>query len=228
MRIAVVGATGMIGSAITREAVSRGHEVTAVSRSVTSADVPAGAAIAQGDALDADSIGRAVAGHDVVIAAPSARLAPLSEDDHFTGPDENEDWSLILRMAQTLLEALPKVGVPRLIWFGGAGSLEVSPGVRVMDAPGYGEWPEVDAHVDALKLIRASDSPLAWSVFCAPETFDFGERSDGRLMAQAGDKVARNSAGESRGKVGDAAAAVVDEAESRRFDRRRFTITVEP
>ena len=111
MKIAVFGATGMIGSRIVREALSRGHHVTGWSRS--GGDVPQGAHAATGDLADPATVDAAAAGHDVLVSA--------------TGPDRSggphEPW---LEAVQTLVD---QAGGARVLFVGGAGAL-VGPGAQ--------------------------------------------------------------------------------------------------
>ena len=124
MQIALFGAGGMIGSRIAKEALDRGHSVTAVSRD------PAKLKRAHpefhkalGDVLDPASITAAVLGHDAVISA--------------FGPGQHGDAQDVVRAARALVAGVKPAGVRRLLVIGGAGGLEVRPGLQLVDTPEF-------------------------------------------------------------------------------------------
>src|SRR6185312_8807520 len=117
MKIALFGASGTIGQRIAREALNRGHEVTAVVRDP--ARMPfadAHLTVTKGDVLDPASVARVVAGQDAVVSA----VAPT--------PGHPQ---MLAEAARSLLAGLPRAGVHRLLVLGGAGSLEVAPGLQL-------------------------------------------------------------------------------------------------
>ena len=121
MKIAVIGASGWLGGAVAREAVARGHEVTAIGRDETKLRAVGAARVAIADVGDPESLQRAIAGSDAVVLAITDR--------------STADRSIIPRTTRTLLDVLPAAGVGRLAVIGGGGSLEVAPGVRAIDSP---------------------------------------------------------------------------------------------
>src|SRR6478609_2546361 len=131
MKIAVIGASGWLGGAVAREAVARGHEVTAIGRDEAKLRAVDGARVAIADVGDPESLRRAVAGSDAVVSAITDR--------------STADRSIIPRTARTLLDVLPAAGVGRLAVIGGGGSLEVAPGVRAIDEPGFPEQYRAEA-----------------------------------------------------------------------------------
>src|ERR1700744_2126970 len=123
LKIALFGATGMIGSRIAAEAARRGHQVTALARNP--ARVPTDVAnlkATKADLLDAASVGAAVRGHDVVASA----YAPP--------PD---DLAALDKATRALVEGVRAAGLKRLVVVGGAGSLEVAPGKQLVDTEGF-------------------------------------------------------------------------------------------
>ncbi len=122
MRIAVVGASGWLGGTIAREALSRGHQVTAIGRDPERLAAVEGAQVATADATDVEAIADAVTGHDVVVSSVTDRSGP--------------DRSIIPRVAEVMIEAVPRAGVPRLAVMGGGGSLLKPDGSRYIDEPG--------------------------------------------------------------------------------------------
>jgi uncharacterized protein len=211
MRIAVIGASGWLGGTIAAEALRRGHEVTAISRHIDAAGGPAGAHPAIADVTDHSSLVRAIAGHDAVVSAVTDRTT--------------DDRSLIPNAARALLRAVPEAGVPRLLVMGGGGSLEVEPGVRAVDQPGFPAryLNEALAQDEALRILETEGGGVDWT-YLSPPPHDLvpGERT-GLYRAQAGNEPVTDEQGESRITSGDLASALVDELEEPRFSRRRFT-----
>lgn len=149
MRIALVGATGMVGSRIAAEATRRGHHVTPLGR-------------AQVDVLDAAQVARAAAGHDALVSA--------------YGPPADAP-RLLVDATRALIEATRRARIPRLLTVGGAGSLLLPDGrVNVDTWPADNPWrANALAHRDALELLRASD--VAWTVATAAGAMEPGART---------------------------------------------------
>ena len=144
MKVALYGATGKSGSRILKELIARGHEVFAIARNpshVSEGGIP----VRQDDLSDPQKIAAAVAGADAVVSA----YAPPQND-----PDA------IVGVTQRQVEALARPAKTRLIVVGGAGGLNVAPGVSLVDS-GYlpeAYLPIAKAHVKALDVLRASDT----------------------------------------------------------------------
>jgi putative NADH-flavin reductase len=200
VRIAVFGATGLVGSRIVTEAVSRGHDVTGISR--RGGEVP-GAAARAGDLGDAETVREVASTHDVVVLAtvPSR-----------TGGDHGE-WLDAVRTA------LANVGSTRVVMVGGAGSLELPDGTRLVDAPGFPEEyrPEGQTMAAALDLARSAPESVDWTFLCPAPVIMPGERTGAYqvgLDAPAGDDISAE----------DFAVALVDELERPAHRRLRFTV----
>lgn len=166
MKIAVFGATGMVGSRIAGEAESRGHEVTALSRS-TGADM-----------ADAATVREAAASHDVVVSA--------------TGPsrtgESHEPW---LASVSTLIQ---NAGDARVLFVGGAGSLLTPDGTRLLDSEGFPEEYKAEASsgAAALELFRAAPDAVDWTFVSPSPVIAPGERTGSYATAldtPAGDFV---------------------------------------
>ncbi len=127
MRVVLYGATGTIGSRILKELLSRGHVVTAVARDPSKLGPQNNLTIEKGDMLDADSIAKLVKGADVVVSSYGPPSGPQ-------GPDPSKANQLS-EAARALIAGVRRAGAPRIIMVGGAGSLEVSPGLQIVDAP---------------------------------------------------------------------------------------------
>ena len=205
MKIALFGSSGTIGQRILKEALSRRHQVTVVARNTSRTDgIPA----VKGDVLDGSSVAEAVKGSDVVISA--------------VGPRPGEDPKMVPQAATALIEGVKQAGVPRLLIVGGAGSLEVEPGVQLVDTPQFPrEWKGIAvAHRDALEIYRQSD--IDWTYFSPAIFIEPGERT-GKYRV-GGDEVLIDSTGQSRISAEDYALAMLDEVEKPKLHRRRVTI----
>jgi len=207
MNVVLYAATGMIGSRILKELISRGHNVIAVVRDPSR--VPAHPAVAaiKGDIFDADDIAAKTLGADAVISA--------------YGPGAG-DVNDLLKATRDLIAGLHKADSRRLIFVGGAGSLSVSPGVDLIDS---GRLPKAYmaigiAHRDALKML--SDSDLAWTYFSPAGFIQPGQRT-GKFRL-GGTSLITDEKGNSSISAEDYAIALVDELENPKHVRQQFTI----
>lgn len=201
MTIALIGATGFIGSRILAELVSRGHAVTAIVRNPEKVPTLPGVTAVKGDIFDQAGLAALLAGHEAVISSV-----------HYLASD-----------AEALLGAVKQSGVKRYLVVGGAGSLEVAPDVKLFDTP---EFPAIyldearkgGAYLDLLKQEKALDwTFLSPSAIIAP-----GERT-GKFRLGL-DQLLVDGKGESRISAEDYAIALVDELEKPAHSRRRFTV----
>lgn len=209
-RIRVIGGSGYAGEAIVREAASRGHQVTAVSRTLPTERVD-GVVYLNVDVLEAetdDLIGPA----DVVISALSPR-----------GALEGNIEGVMHTLANEANTAGARLGV-----IGGAGSLRVSPdGPRLMDTD---DFPAAFAEESAamgrvLEDLRTSPETLDW--FLVSPAAGFGAYAPGEHTGQfrvGGDVLLTDEEGRSELSSQDLAHAVVDEIERPRHRRQRFTV----
>lgn len=197
MKIVVFGAGGKLGPVVVEEAERRGHDVTPVTH-------------ADADVRDTDAIARVAAGHDVAIST--------------IGPGSHGDFRVVVDAVEPFLTGLARAGVPRLIVVGGAASLEVAPGVRLLDTPDFPEeWkPAAQAAADALaRYHTARDGHVDW-VFVSPAAIlEPGERTG--CYRTGGEQLLVDERGTSRITYPDFAIALVDEAERPRHHRERFT-----
>jgi uncharacterized protein len=211
MKIALIGGTGFVGSAVLEELLRRGHTVTALARTPGKFTARPGLTVVAADALDAGQVARAVEGHEAVISA---------YNPGWTDPNLN---AMFLQGSKAIIEGVKRSGVRRLLVVGGAGSLYVAPGVQLVDTPGFpAEWKQgALAARDALTLIRA-ETNLEWTFLSPPVFLEPGERKGGFRIGgdevlMAGDKPASIH-------VADLAVAIVDEIETPRHVRARFTV----
>lgn len=199
MKVAVIGASGRAGSEITRELAARGHDVIAIARKPEAIPQLPGVTPRAGDAASPEALADLIRGSDAVISAL-----------HFDVP------------ADTLLSALKLAGVPRLLVTGGAASLEVAPGVRVIDDPAFPEeWKGMAlggiAFLDALR----SETKTDWTYFSPAALLFEGPRLG--TYRSGTDQLVTDADGESKISFADYAIAMVDELEQHRHSRARFT-----
>lgn len=198
--IVVLGVTGRAGSRITAELLQRGHTVTGIARKVDHVQPQPGLTLVAADATHAATLAPLLKGHDAVVS--STRFA-----DGITAP--------------TLLAAAREAGVPRVLVVGGAGSLEVAPGVALIDTPEFPAAYKAEAgagrvFLEALREERAID----WSFLSPAALFEPGERTGHFRLG--GDQFMADAQGHSRISMEDYAIALVDEIEKPRHSRQRF------
>ncbi|HEX4283555.1 MAG TPA: NAD(P)-dependent oxidoreductase [Terracidiphilus sp.] len=206
MKVVLFGASGMIGSRILQELLQRGHSVVAVVRHPEK--IAAGkATVVKGDVMDQASVTSAAQGTDAAISA-------------YSPPQDNPQ--LVVAAAHALLAGLTSAGVKRVLVVGGAGSLEVAPGVQLVDTPTFpAAWKAIAlAHRDVLPVLKASDRD--WSYFSPAAFIQPGERT-GKFTV-GGTKLVTDAKGESRISAEDYAIAAVDEIESSKHLRQQFTV----
>lgn len=199
MRIAVLGASGRAGAEITRELAARGHEVIAIARRPEAVPQLQGVTPQAGDAASPAALAALIRGADAVISAL-----------HFDVP------------AATLLAALRDAGVPRLLVTGGAAGLEVAPGKRVIDDPGFPEeWKGAALGGIAFHDALRAETAIDWTFFSPAALLFEGPRLG--LYRGGTDQLVTDANGESRISFADYAIAMVDELEQHRHSRARFT-----
>lgn len=211
MKVALFGATGHVGHAILDEALSRGFDVTAIVRDPSRfTDWNDRVTVVTGDIAQPESWLDAVRGADALIVAISARR------------DGSND--AVPGLAATVLDYLPKAGVKRVAWVGGAGSLETSPGVRVLDDPHFPEaWKaEAEGQAKALEVFRRSKSDIDWTYVSPAALLQDGPRTGNYRIG--GDQLLVDAHGKSHISIADFAAALIDRLQ--KDDARRQRITV--
>lgn len=208
MKLIVFGGSGALGSRLIDEALRRGHEVTGVARDPSGiADHDAAVTALAADATQPDSVAAVAEGHDVALSAVTQHQNP----------------QVLSEVARALLDGLSRAGVTRLVVAGGAGSLKVPSGQRLMDTPDFhAEWkPEAHAAADALAVYQASTGDVDWSFVSPGALLEPGERTGSYRVG--GDELLTDADGRSRITMEDFAIAMLDEAETPKHSRRRFT-----
>ena len=202
MKIALIGATGQVGSRILGEALERSHQVTAIARNPASLAPRAGLkALALDVSEENDRLAAALAGHDVAIIS-----VKYSQVD-----------------AAPILEAVKRAGVPRVLVVGGAGSLQVASGVDLVDTPSFpaAYKGEALAARDFLRLLR-QETAIDWTLVSPSALLQPGQRT-GQFRI-GGDQLLVDAKGASHISIEDLALALVDDLESPRHSRQRFTV----
>ena len=201
MKIAVIGASGNAGSRITTELARRGHGVTAIVRNPEKVAPQAGVTPAKGDVMDQTGLARLLAGHDAAISSV-----------HFLASDPVK-----------LIGAAKESKVGRYLVVGGAGSLEVAPGVRLVTTPGFPVAYKAEAEAGAafLDLLRA-EKELNWTFLSPSALFVAGERT-GKFRLGT-DQLLTAADGKSSISFEDFAVALADEIERPAHIRQRFTV----
>jgi putative NADH-flavin reductase len=200
-KIAIIGATGRAGSQLLEEALRRGHSVTAIARDTSKIGQRNGVVSENVDALDAAALQAAIAGHDVVISAAHFSTLPAS----------------------AVIGPVKKAGVERLLVVGGAGSLLLPDGTRVIDSKGFPEEYKAEAGAGAefLENLR-QEQDLDWTFLSPSAEFVEGERT-GELRVGKDDLLV-SSEGRSWITFADYAIAMIDEVEVPKHSRQRFTV----
>lgn len=164
MKIALIGATGQAGSPILKELVRRGHQVTAIVRNPEKVQAQTNVTAKKGDVFDKDGLAALLKGHDVVISSV-----------HFSASDPHK-----------LIDAVKASGAKRYLVVGGAGSLEVAPGVTLVSTP---EFPaaykdEATKGGEFLNLLRQGKE-LDWT-FLSPSALFFDGPRTGTFPSRQG------------------------------------------
>lgn len=160
MNIALIGATGFVGSAILPELLSRGHQVTVLARTPSKLAPQTGLRVVAADVLDVAQVAQAVAGHDAVISA------------YNPGWGEPKIYELFLQGSQAIVSGVKQAGVKRLLVVGGAGSLFVAPGLQLVDTPEFPAQYKQGALAarELLDQLKA-ETALDWSFISPPSAW---------------------------------------------------------
>jgi putative NADH-flavin reductase len=211
MKVALIGATGFVGSALLKEALDRGHAVTAIVRHPEKLEARQGLVSKAGDVYDTSSLATLIQGNDAVISAfnPGWKNPNLHDDQ--------------IRGTSSIIAAVKQAGIRRVLWVGGAGGLEVKPGVRVIDSPDMPDWvkPGSLATINALEQLR-KEPELEWSFLAPSATLKPGQRTGKFRLGN--DRLLVDAAGHSEISVQDYAVAMIDELERPAHVRQRFTV----
>ncbi len=213
MNIAIIGATGFVGKQLVAEALERGHEVTAIARNVSALTAGNGLTPVQADVTDVPALAAALKGSDMVLSAYNA------------GWDNPELYNDFIAGSKAIQQAVKEAGVKRLLVVGGAGSLYVAPGVQLVDSPDFPEAYKAGATAarDYLDLLK-DEQELDWTFF-SPAIEMHPGITTGRTgqYRTALENPVFDADQHSRLSVEDLAVALLDETETPKHIRQRFT-----
>ena len=212
MKIAIIGATGFVGSTVLKEALQRGHQVTAIARNISKiATGNKNLTAVAADADDSAGLAKILAGHDAVVSAYNAG---------WTNPNLYNDF---IKGSEAIQQAVRLSGVKRLLVVGGAGSLEVAPGVQLVDTPEFPEqWKSgATAARDYLNELK-KETELDWT-FISPAAYLHPGKRTGKFRLGTDHPVV-DADGKNEISVEDMAVAIIDELENKQFIKKRFTL----
>jgi putative NADH-flavin reductase len=211
MKVLIIGGTGFVGSALVEEALRRQHAVSAIARNLQKLARNERLAGVQADVYDSNKVASIAEGHNAVISAFSPSVADPDLYEHH------------LQGFRSIITGIKRAGVSRFLVVGGAGSLEVAPGVQLADTPEFpAQWkPTALATRESLHLLRGERS-LEWTFLAPPAHLEPGERT-GRYRTGT-DRLLVDATGASRISVADYAVAMIDELERPQHIRQRFTV----
>jgi putative NADH-flavin reductase len=207
MNVVVYGATGNSGSEIVKELLARGHKVTGVARNIEKLKGQPNVTAKTDDLSNVSAVAEVIKGADVVVSA-------------YQPPDDNTDK--LIDVTKLQIEAVKKAGVPRLLVVGGAGQLEVAPGVTLIKSGHLPEayMPIAVSHEKAAAVLKASD--INWTYLAPAAYFVPGERT-GKFRLGTKELVT-DAKGESKISFADYAIALVDEIEKPKHERALFSV----
>lgn len=213
MKVALIGATGFVGSHLLQELVNRGFEVTAVARSVDKIPVKDGKPKAvAADVTDVKALASVLKGNDVVLSA---------FNPGWSNPNIYNDF---MKGSEAIQQAVKEAGVKRYVMIGGAGSLYID-GQQIVDGADFPESikPGATAARDYLDVLK-KEKDLDWTMFSPAINMHPGIKTGrtGKYRLGTNEPVFDKD-GESVLSVEDLAVAVVDEIENHKFSRQRFT-----
>ena len=208
MNILIIGASGAIGSRILNEAVSRGHVMTAVSRTSQPTTDSDQVHYVQADVTDIKTVAQLAANQDALVSSTSPRAKGGKEQ--------------YLESIKGVLAVAKQANIPNLLIVGGAASLEIAPGKTKLDMLlekfSREQMAEPIAVLEARSLILASD--VNWTFLCPAGTIEPGQRSGHYRLGEMQAVVAED--GKSYISMEDFAVAVLDELEHPKHQRRQF------
>jgi hypothetical protein len=211
MKLFIIGATGNIGSCICNEALSRGHQVTGMTRNSGKIRSQSSLAIYEGNVTDTAKLAEAIKGHNAVIVS------------HGSAPTDPKIGPNTILAANSIIDALREAGIKRVFWVGGAGSLFNSEGKRVFDAMELPAWARSAIwSMAALLMHLQTIEDLDWSFLSPARMIGPGKRTGTFRLGL--DELVVGADGNSSISYEDYAVAAINELENPQHIRRRFTL----
>ncbi|PIQ20253.1 MAG: histidine kinase [Cytophagales bacterium CG18_big_fil_WC_8_21_14_2_50_42_9] len=214
MKVALIGASGFVGTAVLNELVQRGHQVTAIVRNPERVKEAENVTAVKANALDENEVANAVNGHDVVV------------NTYNPGWNNPNIYEESLQGEQAIQNGVKKAGVKRLFVVGGAGSLYVAPDTQLVDSPEFpGDWKAgALAARDYLNILK-NEQELEWTFLSPAIEMHRGTAGVRRGTYRVGlENPVFDENGRSIISVEDMAMAIVDELENPQHIRQRFTV----
>ena len=213
--VLLIGATGFVGSALLNELVNRGHKVTAIVRDAKSLADKQGVEAVVADATNPAELAQLATGKDAVISA---------YNPGWTNPRQYEET---LENYPKIVEGAKRAGVERLLIVGGAGTLFVKPGLRLMDTGALPEaWmPGVKSLGEFYLNTLMKEDDIDW-IFLSPAA-NLGNLQPGTRTGKyrvGKDDLLVDAEGNSFISVEDYAVAMIDELETPKHHKERFTV----
>lgn len=210
MNVALIGASGFIGSALLQELLSRGHQVTALVGHPEKLSAHAALQAVTSDVQDLNQLTQQLSGFDAVISA-------------FSGHAQSDTYAYYLSGIQNIIAAAKSSHAPRLLVVGGAGSLEVAPGIQALDTPSFPAEYKATAEGarQALNLLR-EEQDLNWTMLSPAAVIAPGVRTGQFRLGK--DQMLFDAEAKSHISVEDYALAMIDELEQAQFINQRFTV----
>lgn len=212
MKVAIIGATGFLGSSLVKEFSSRGHEVIAISRKPQQAEA-SNVKAASADVFDTDALAEVLKGNDVVVSA---------YNPGWTNPNIYDD---AIAGSKAIQAAVKKAGVKRFIYIGGAGSLYVAPDLQLIDTPEFPAEYKAGASAarDYLNILK-EEQDLDWAFFSPAIEMHQGITTGRTGKYRLGlENPVFNDEGRSILSGEDVAVVIADEAENPKHHKQRFT-----
>ncbi|WP_264531066.1 NAD(P)-dependent oxidoreductase [Flavobacterium sp. N502540] len=210
MKIAIIGATGFVGTAILNELANRNHDLTAIARNPKDSS---NATWKSADIFNVEALSEILKGNDIVINAyNSGWTNPNIYDDFISG-------------SKAIQEAVKKSGVKRFITIGGAGSLFVAPGLQAVDTPDFPKEYHAGATAarDYLNILK-EEKELDWAFFSPAFEMHHGITTGRTGKYRLGlENPVFNDDQRSILSVEDLAVVIADEAETPKHHQVRFT-----
>lgn len=211
MKVALIGATGFVGTAVLKELLQRGHHVTAIARDITKIENNDNVTAVKADIYNEAEVTEAIKGLDAVVSAFNSG---------WTNPNIYDDF---LKGSDSVQSGAKAAGIKRYLVVGGAGSLYIAPGVQLIDTP---EFPEAykagaSAAKDYLSQLK-NETELDWTFLSPAIELTPGTRT-GTFRTNLENPVF-DAENRSRISVEDLAVAIVDEIEEPKHIKQRFTV----
>ncbi|MWV15646.1 NAD(P)H-binding protein [Pseudomonas sp. L-22-4S-12] len=211
MKLALIGATGYVGAALLEEALSRGHQVTALVRNPQKLPQHPLLTAVQADVHDVATLSNQLRGHDAVLSAFNPGWGSADIRQQF------------IAGSQAIVAATKAAGVARLLVVGGAGSLYVAPDLQLIDTPNFpAEYKEGAEGARQLLNQLREEQQLQWTFLSPAALLQPGPRTGHFRLG--GEQLLMNGDAPAQISVADLAVALLDETEQPQYIRQRFTV----